>query len=77
MQERKETVRRYIRRNGLSFTNLLDEDGRVSALYNIRSTPVKFLIDTEGNMVGTALGYRDWEQAEFKTLIKLMMKPKK
>jgi hypothetical protein len=34
---------------------------------------VKFLIDTEGNMVGAALGYRDWNKDEMKSLIQLMV----
>ncbi len=75
MQESRKTVLRYLRRKGISYTNLLDEDGRVSAMYNVRSTPVKFLIDTRGDMIGVALGYRDWEQDEFRTLIRLLMKP--
>lgn len=74
LQEPREIVLRYIRRKGLSYINLLDEDGRVGALYNVRSTPVKFLLDTRGNMVGAAIGYRDWEQEEFRTLIRLLMK---
>ena len=73
LNESKDTVLRYVRKNGLSFTNLLDSDGQVAMLYGVTSTPVKFLIDKEGNMVGAALGYRNWEQDEFKTLIKELM----
>ncbi len=74
IREPRETVLRYIRKKDLSYINLLDEDGRVSALYNVRSTPVKFLLDKQGNMVGAAIGYRDWEQGEFRSLIRLLMK---
>ncbi len=77
INEKKETVRKYIRKNGLSFLNLLDSDGQVSALFGITSTPAKFLIDSEGNMVGAALGYRDWEQTEFKNLIKELIRQAK
>ncbi len=75
IEESRETVRRYLRKKGISYTNLLDKDGGVSTLYNVRSTPVKFLIDTRGDMIAVALGYRDWEQEEFRTLIRLLMKP--
>ncbi len=74
LQEKKETVRKYIRKNGLSFLNVLDSDGQVATLFGVTSTPVKFLIDSEGNMVGAALGYRDWEQPEFRTLIKELIR---
>ncbi len=73
IQEERAKVLRYVREYGLSFTNLLDKDGRVSALYGVSSTPVKFLIDTEGNMVAAALGFRDWDSDEIKSLIKLLM----
>jgi peroxiredoxin len=74
IQEKRDTVLKSVRRNGLSFINLLDSDGQVAAMYGVNSTPAKFLIDTEGNMVAAALGYRDWEQDEFIELIKELMK---
>ncbi len=76
INEKREAVLKSVRRNGLSFTNLLDPDGQVASMYGVNSTPAKFLIDKEGNMVGAALGYRDWEQEEFITLIKELMKAK-
>ncbi|HDH06168.1 MAG TPA: TlpA family protein disulfide reductase [Nitrospirae bacterium] len=75
LQEKRETVLRYVRKHGLTYTNLLDENGQVSALYGVSSTPVKFLIDTEGYMVGAALGYRDWDKDEIISLIELLLKP--
>ena len=63
----------YLRTHGLTFVNLLDRDGKVSALYGVNSTPVKFLIDTEGNMIGTALGYREWDKDEIRSLIQLLI----
>ena len=73
INENKETVLKYIRKNGLSFINLLDTDGQVSTEYGVRSTPVKYLIDKEGNLVGTALGYRDWDQDEVNVLIEALL----
>ncbi len=64
---------KYVRRNGLSYPNLLDTNGEVSALYGVNSTPTKFLIDTEGNIAGMALGYRKWDTEEIKSLIKLLI----
>ena len=58
IRESKETVLKAVRKNGLSFINLLDSDGKMSAMYGVSSTPVKMLIDKEGNMVGAALGYK-------------------
>ncbi len=66
-----------MRDNDLTYTNLIDETGNVSALYGVSSTPVKFLIDAEGNMVGAAMGYREWDSDEVKALIETVMEPKK
>lgn len=63
----------YVRNNGLSYMNLLDEDGQVSAQYGVSSTPMKFIIDMEGNMIGAALGYRDWDKDEVRSLIELLI----
>ena len=73
IEENKETVLNHVRKNGLSFTNLLDTDGQVSVEYGVRSTPMKYLIDKEGNMVGVALGYRNWDQDEINILIEALL----
>jgi peroxiredoxin len=76
IEEPKETVRRFIRKKNLTFLNLLDTDGQVARMYGVRSTPVKYLIDKEGNMVGAALGYKDWDQEEVHALIRRLIDSK-
>ena len=73
IREKKDTVIRSIRREGVTFTNLLDTTGEVSALYGVQSTPVKFLIDANGNMLGVGLGYKDWDNEEMNSLIQLLL----
>lgn len=68
-EEGKDAVSRFVREYGLSYENLIDETGEVGALYGVRSTPMKFLIDTEGNLVGAALGYSEWNDDRMKQLI--------
>lgn len=74
LQEKSSTVKKFVRDNGLTYMNLLDEKGKVAAMYGVNSTPVKFLIDTEGNMVGTAIGFKKWDSDEIISLIEQMMK---
>ena len=73
VREKKETVIKYVQSQNLSYVNLLDPDGSVGALYGVSSTPVKFLIDANGNLVGRALGYREWDGDDMKELIQLLI----
>jgi hypothetical protein len=73
LKESRDDVLNQVRSAGLSFPNLLDQDGRVSALYGVSSTPMKFVIGADGNMVAAALGFREWNGDEMKSLIKALM----
>jgi peroxiredoxin len=57
----------------LSFPILLDSDGRVGRMYGVRSIPTTYLIDQEGNVIGGALGARDWVSKEALELIEHLM----
>jgi len=73
IKESKDAVLKSVRKNGLSYSNLLDTDGQVSAQFGVSSTPMKFLIDRQGNMVTAAMGYRDWAKDDFKSLIQSLI----
>jgi peroxiredoxin len=77
LQEKNSTVKNFILDNGLTYMNLIDEKGNVAKMYGVTSTPVKFLIDTKGNMVGSAMGFKKWDTDEVKSLIEKLMEPKK
>lgn len=76
IKESKDAVLKTVRKNGLSYTNLLDTDGQVSAQFGVSSTPMKFLIDRQGNLVTAAMGYRDWDKDDFKSLIQSLINSK-
>jgi peroxiredoxin len=54
--ESRETVLKFSEENDLSFTVLLNEDSQISAQYAVRSHPMKFLIDRQGNLIGVSQG---------------------
>ena len=76
IKESKDAVLKSVRKNGVSYTNLLDTDGQVSAQFGVSSTPMKFLIDRQGNLVTAAMGYRDWGSDDFKSLIQALINSK-
>lgn len=60
LREGKEEVNSFMKDYGLTFSVLLDSRGEVGSMYAVRAIPTTFLIDSEGRMVGKALGARDW-----------------
>jgi len=64
-------VRSIVRRYKLNFPVLLDADSRVNSLYNQRSDyPYTVLIDREGKVAWTHVGFKPGEEAELEKQIK-------
>jgi len=57
----------------LPFPVLLDTDGKVATSYGIRAHPAHFLIDGEGELVGAAMGARNWASDENRNLIRFLI----
>jgi len=53
-------VKPYLKKLGVTFTILLDTDGRVSENYGARNLPSTFLLNPKGRVVAAAMGERDW-----------------
>jgi hypothetical protein len=70
--EPQKTIKNYMKKENLSLDVLLDTFGKVSTQYNIRSHPIKFLIDGEGKLLATGMGYRDWDSAEMNQLVNIL-----
>lgn len=60
IREDAETVKRFKDEAKLAFPLLLDEDGGVTARYNVFRHPHTVIIDRRGLIVGRAEGERDW-----------------
>ncbi len=63
----------FIKKNQYTFLNILDPDKLVSIQYGIRSHPVKFLINKEGQLVGKSKGFREWDSKEVRNLISTLI----
>jgi hypothetical protein len=71
--ESQRIIKNYLKQENLNLRILLDEFGKVSTQYNIRSHPVKFLIDGEGKLMATGLGYRNWDSEEMNKLVNILI----
>ena len=47
--------------------------GNVSKAYNVRSHPVKYLINRQGEIVSVSLGYQDWASDKVKARMDILM----
>jgi peroxiredoxin len=74
--EGKEIVKRYAQKENLPFPVLLDTNGRVSQQYGVRAQPDHFFINRQGEVIGRALGGRDWTSKEMRNLIRSLVEQK-
>ena len=58
------TVRSVVRSQKYSFQVLLDLDGIINQRYHVLGHPMKFLLDKKGNLVFSAMGFREWDAPE-------------
>ena len=57
-------VRKFVKEFNLSFTPLLDSDGKVYHLYGVTGIPTTFLIDRSGKIVAKEVGPKNWTSPE-------------
>ena len=72
VREKREIVKRYAENQKLPFPVLLDINGKVSNDYGIRAHPAHFLIDRHGELIGSALGAREWSSVDSRNLIQYL-----
>jgi thiol-disulfide isomerase/thioredoxin len=73
LQESREQVAGFMTENRLHFPALLDADGTVTTLYNVRGLPTTYLIDCAGNTVGWVMGPREWTNEATRSLLTAML----
>ncbi|MEE8074244.1 MAG: TlpA disulfide reductase family protein [Candidatus Binatia bacterium] len=74
MQESENLVKAFINDFKLSFPALLDRDGDISFLYGVRGLPTTYIIDHEGQIIGKAVGPRDWASQDALKLFQSLLK---
>ena len=75
MREDAEVVRRAMKKRGYTAPVLLDANGEVSAAYRVAGTPTIYLVDRRSQIVGRAIGRRDWAGEEGRRLLAALLRP--
>ncbi|MFQ6066609.1 MAG: TlpA family protein disulfide reductase [bacterium] len=73
LREKKEEISSFMKDYGLTFPVLLDSRGEVGSIYAVRAIPTTYLIDSQGRIVGKALGARDWASQDAFDLIEHLL----
>jgi peroxiredoxin len=60
LREKNKTVEKFMEDYKLNFPALLDPKGRVGGAYLVTSIPTTYLISRQGEIIGKAIGGRDW-----------------
>jgi peroxiredoxin len=50
-------VEGYLAEHGLSFTTVVDEQGRLAEAFGVRAVPTSFVVDAEGQIAFAERGY--------------------
>jgi thioredoxin-related protein len=63
----------YLEKHTASYTTLLDPDMIVAGIFTVRGTPTSFMLNRNGEVIGGAVGYRDWTSEEAQALIESLL----
>jgi len=69
----KEAVVPFYKEMGFSLPTLLDTKSKIKSIYGISGVPESFIIDKNGKIVFVALGPREWDSAEYISVIENLM----
>jgi hypothetical protein len=64
-----------VKERGYTAPVVLDGRREVSAAYSVTATPTVYLVDRRGQLVGRAVGRRDWSGELGRRLIAALLKP--
>lgn len=76
IKESKREVRKFTGELGLTFTVLLDKDGKVSEEYGAWAIPLSYFINRKGEFVGKVDGPREWDGREAKAFFLQLLREK-
>ena len=73
MRENRDQVANWVKEKKVTSLVLLDSNGAVSQWYRVTGTPTVILIGRKGELVGRAVGPRDWMREKGRALFETML----
>ena len=73
LRESRGEVISFMKEYDLTFPVLLDSKGEVGSMFGVRAIPTTYLLDSEGRIVGGAIGARNWQSEDAFGLIESLL----
>jgi thiol-disulfide isomerase/thioredoxin len=73
VRESVEEVRAFFQEHNLSFSAILDPEGRAFERFYVWSLPTTFIIDRKGKLLGKIIGYRDWDSEQTIRVLQMLL----
>jgi peroxiredoxin len=75
MQENRNQVANWVKEKNVTSLVLLDADGAVTRLYQVTGTPTVVLIGRQGELIGRAVGSREWTGEKGRGFFEALLSP--
>jgi len=75
VQENRDLVANWVEEKNVTSLILLDTDGAVAQLYGVTGTPTVVLIGRQGELIGRAVGSREWTGEKGRGLFEALLSP--
>jgi peroxiredoxin len=72
-QESPERVKQFLSEHNLTFTALLDRDGKVAEQFQAWALPVSVIVNKRGEIAAKAVGIKDWYSEEARQLFQKLL----
>ncbi len=68
-----EKVKTFVKDNKLTFPNLHDPKAEATAKYGVRGFPTTFFVNAKGEVAGSVVGPRPWDNEDVDRLVELLL----
>ena len=75
MRENRNRVAKWVKEKNVTSLVLLDSNGAVARLYQVTGTPTVVLIGRQGELIGRAVGSREWTGEKGRGLFEALLSP--
>ena len=75
VQEHRDQVANWVEEKNVTSPILLDADGAVARWYGVTGTPTVVLIGQQGELIGRAVGSREWTGEKGRGLFEALLSP--